>query len=187
MRALAEIGTAVVPMNTTLHAQRTARLAPRAVRSRRLGILHATWHGVSLMAAPAFKYAPHHLSLTDCPPSAVKEADQDAFRFVFDPVCPKSFTPQAIGDPERYKKKAAPCGDYSLSLFDTQAQARTVYAELQNRHKKIAEKLGTHLAHVTLKRSYGCRAQSDEDGHFEFHEYDGINLHLVAKIVGSLP
>jgi len=71
-------------------------------------------------------------------------------------------------------------------MFETEDQARAEFKGLLENHPNIRKLIGDHLARVALHREHGRQTETDETGHFDLHEYDGVNLVTVSLIVGTL-
>ena len=78
------------------------------------------------------------------------------------------------------------CSDCGLSLFETEEQARARFANLVKVRPNITKKIGDHLARVALAKAHGVQTNSNEEGHFDLHEYDGVDLARVTALIGPL-
>jgi hypothetical protein len=134
-----------------------------------------------------FKYSVDHTRIGNCPPSNTQAMKATVFRWVFKPD-PKeeSFKPQAKKDPARKWRDADHhCCGMGLSMNVTDGGARNLYAALRQRQKiNVVKVLGTHLAAVALTPAHGLCDEPDDHGHFNLHEYVGVDLQPVSRIVG---
>lgn len=126
--------------------------------------------------------------LCDCPPGdAGAPRDGVAYRFVHaEQTDPRNFLPPAKLSPSRWINRAPECSDYALSMFLSVAQATRFYDELAQTYKKIRLTIGTHLAEVTLAATDGLATPADPDGHFDLHEYVGVDLQPRSSHIGSM-
>ena len=80
------------------------------------------------------KYQTELSKIPDCPPRDAKAKNTECFRFVFAPVCEKSFKPQAITQPLRISDEKDPkkkCSLTGLSFFTTESSAVAVYNNIK--------------------------------------------------------
>jgi hypothetical protein len=133
-----------------------------------------------------FKHAALHSQLpAECPPKQSKEADRTAFRYVWKPIDAKSFYIFAPKLGNRFGKKGT-CSDCALSMFETEEQARLYFATVKESHPQIGQKIGDHLAKIALIKAHGVQTTPEDDGHFDLHEYGGVDLVPVAQLIGPL-
>lgn len=152
------------------------------------------WQGVALPGyarrVPQWKYASDLASRVDCPPSGSQPRDRTAFRFVWNPIGPDSFVPIAFRPsraPQRTNRRGhSSCSAYGLSMFISEAQARTRFAELEEKNREIRKTIGTHLASLALTTAHGVQTPENRDGHFDLHEYQGADLVPVSNLLGTL-
>jgi hypothetical protein len=72
-----------------------------------------------------------------------------------------------------------------LSMFETEAQARRRFAMFREGHPLVHVTLGTNVAAVSLLASQGRQGLTDENGHFNFWEYVGVDLVPNSIIAGD--
>lgn len=140
------------------------------------------------------KYSSHLEKLNlknECPVNIAKEEDTEAFRFCNKDIKdPDNFLPQAIKainnnrPPIRRLTEDDFCDDYALSLFITEEFARKKFNSFTNRTKDL---LGyTHLAKGNIVKTDGRNTPINIHGHFNLHEYMGVNLINRFIMVGKL-
>ena len=86
------------------------------------------------------KYASDLCTLSNCPPIGCKSIKKEAFRFVFNPICEKSFTPQGKKNPQRVSKStnnSERCSLLGLSMFESEDCAIKRYKYLKKMVKNI--------------------------------------------------
>lgn len=123
---------------------------------------------------------------TECPPDDAKPIDtDDAFRFVRKPVTARDFHTHI--QLKLLPKKTAPihdknrCSKCGLSMFTTLDAAIKKYKGLP----KVGNFQYTHVAKGTLSSDDGV-CTTPINGHFTFHEYDGVDIVTRFKIVAEL-
>ena len=135
------------------------------------------------------KYQSDLCSVPNCPPLNAIPEDREAYRFVFDPICPKSFVPQGKKRPSRVRSARNPetkCSLLGLSFFASAEQAVERYNYLKANFKNIENSIGTHLATGTLQQSFGLQTPVSDGGHFDLHESAGTNLPPHFTVVQAL-
>jgi hypothetical protein len=135
------------------------------------------------------KYQSEMCSLTNCPPSNCIQDQLTAYRFVYDPVCEKSFIPQGVKSPSRMNSSNhnMKCSLLGLSFFSSEEKAKARYASLKNKIKNINKTLGSHIAEGVLDSNDGHRTDiCKKTGHFDFFENRNVNLISNFKIVFDL-
>jgi hypothetical protein len=136
---------------------------------------------------PEWKYSSHLSLHADCPPQEARPYERTAFRFVWNPVTHGSFIPVALKPPRRMNRPSPnTCSAYGLSMFATEAQARTHFAKLERMNREIRKAIGTHLASLALTADHGAQTLVSSNGHFDLHEYKDTDLVSVSTIVGAL-
>ena len=133
------------------------------------------------------KYASHLSTTSDtCPPPDALQRSQTCYRWVKDPLDGTSFVPPALmaGHPAA-SERTPKCTEFGLSMFETATHARTAYARITKRHPRFAERVGTHLAELKIELTHGVQSKARK-GHFDLHEFDGVDLCKVATVVGLL-
>ncbi|MEQ8524352.1 hypothetical protein [Gracilimonas sp.] len=120
-----------------------------------------------------------HCNLDDYSPK-----DREAFRWVFDDINhPNNFLPPIKITPERDKRD---CGLWAVSFFDTIEQAKSRFKEITKDKTYLYKKLGQNVANGNLSVDDGISCDSNEQGHFDLHEYVGVDLSSKFAIVDSL-
>jgi len=71
-------------------------------------------------------------------------------------------------------------------MFTTEVQARARFAELEEKTREIRKTVGTHLAVVALSPAHGVQTLESLTGHFDLHEYEGVDLVSVSTVVEKL-
>lgn len=133
------------------------------------------------------KYAEELERYQNCPPAEAAPREQDAYRFVHDPMSGDDFTPIAVKDPTReFQDSYSRCISHSLSFFATPLQAWERFRQLQGSFRKIAKRVGTHLAKGRLTAADGRATPINEWGHFSLFEFEGIELSPKFEIVYAL-
>lgn len=116
--------------------------------------------------------------------------ERAAFRFVWNPVDSSSFVPVALRisrPPQRTNRRSQPsCSAYGLSMFATEAQARSRFSTLEESNREIRKSVGTHIASVALSTTHGVQTPENSLGHFDLHEYEDSDLVSVSTVVGAL-
>lgn len=135
------------------------------------------------------KYQSEMCKIVNCPPTNSTQDQQTAYRFVYDPMCDKSFLPQGIKEPSRVDKadENIKCSFLALSFFNSEESAKKRYNKLKKQIKNINKILGSHIAEGTLNSNDGFRTKiCNRSGHFDYFEKKGINLIPNFKIVTDL-
>jgi len=135
------------------------------------------------------KYQSEICKINNCPPNDCILEQQTAYRFVFDPVCKKSFLPQGIKMPSRIdnSNNQMKCSLLALSFFSTEENAREKYKKLKRKIKNINKTLGSHIAEGILNTTDGQRTKiCQKSGHFDFFENNDVDLVPNFKIVFDL-
>ncbi|WP_419227108.1 hypothetical protein [Alteromonas sp. OM2203] len=134
------------------------------------------------------KYQKELDNIPQCPPKDAEAKVTDSFRFVFDPVCIKSFIPQALTQPTRMSATNDPvqkCSLTGLSFFTSDVAAVRVYNNIKmiKKHKKA--RIGSHLAEGTLDPKDGLQSAVKCE-HFDLHPSKNSCLENKFKIVSVL-
>ncbi len=137
---------------------------------------------------PAYKYDTLHGQVPDsekpCPPRQANEAERVGFHFVFVPVDARSFEVFAPRK-NRFGENGC-CSDCAVSMFETEEQARAAFAKYERDFKNFRIRNGDHLGEIALKKNHGVQTDSDEEGHFDLHEYAGVDLIPLVVLRGQL-
>jgi hypothetical protein len=122
-----------------------------------------------------------------CPPDIVKPKKIEGFHFVNNPIDSElNFRPSIIKSPRRINcaDKNIHCSIFALSFFDTEENARKMFSNFPDRTKQL---LGyTNLAAGLLVAEMGLCSEPNNYGHFDFYEFEGINLTQHLQIIGAL-
>ena len=133
-----------------------------------------------------FKYDANIQLIKGCPPNAAKEAHGIAYRFVFNPLDGKSFLPPALVRRVNRPRTKWECSDWALSMFESRQAALRYFADLARKSPLIRKTLGDHIATVRLTvrlaKAHGRQTAADKDGHFDLHEYVGVDLSSVTRL-----
>jgi hypothetical protein len=131
------------------------------------------------------KYLAEHQHCQPCPPTGALETQhsQTAFRLVAaDPITDADFLPPAILSPHRtFSARQQKCSAYALSFFKTQKQARALYLKLSKQNKNFRWK---YIAKTQIDPGDGLVTNANNNGHFDLHEAQGIQLHTKATCCG---
>jgi hypothetical protein len=106
------------------------------------------------------------------------------YRWVFNPIDGTSF--QVVAQKTANRFKVPPCEAYALSLYETEEQARAAFAKQLEKNPDIRQDLGTHIAEIALAEDHGLQTQSNSIGHFGLHEFQGVDLVAVARLMKPL-
>lgn len=134
------------------------------------------------------KYAQIINKIEDCPPIKAAPVSADGHRFVHSSITDqRNFLPAAMLNPRRkFKDSHECCSGMALSMFDTKERAKTRYSVLRRMIRSIHQTIGTHLAKGTLTSEDGIATSPTSGGHFDFHEFDGVDLSTKFQIVEEL-
>lgn len=127
----------------------------------------------------ALKYAQQVASLPECPPASCRCVERVAFRFVFvERSGSDNCLPVLMLKPQRALKWEAHrhCSGWALSFFISAETAKTKYQSLKLQGVQVERMIGDGLAVVDIQENDGIQTEPAEDGHFDFHEYDGNSL-----------
>ena len=132
-----------------------------------------------------------NLSLS-CPNANCISINATAYRWVLgNNFNSDSFLPKILFD---QKRNVAPrknsqdddfiCSCCALSFFNTEDQARSRFLGIPARTRKL---LGyTHLAEGNIAETHGLASPVNDYGHFDFFEFEGIDLGDFFKIISDL-
>lgn len=125
------------------------------------------------------KYSSDLCHITNCPPQSSVSVQRQAYRFVFEPICEKSFIPQGKKSPQRISKEnknTAKCSLLGLSMFSDEESAKQRFIQLKKFCKNIDKTIGTHLAAGIIKPDHGVSTSPDQNNHFDLFEFSGVDL-----------
>ncbi len=71
-------------------------------------------------------------------------------------------------------------------MFVTERQARIAFANQVAKRPNIGRKIGDHLAELALTPAHGVQTVPTNNGHFDLHEYEAVDLVTVATLRGPL-
>lgn len=130
------------------------------------------------------KYKTYHQTCSDCQLKSTAPASNIiAFRFVRDGVPTKEdFFPPAIEQPTRgFPSGRLRCSAYALSFFTSLANARAAHKKIAKQSKMFAKKKSC-VAETLLDSNLGKAGPVDRKGHFDLHEYKGVEIeHSVQQ------
>lgn len=113
--------------------------------------------------------------------SSYIEKDCEAYRLTFGDIKhEKNFLPTAF-DPTNNKARKK-CSGYAISLHETEKASQNMWEYLINGRPNLYKKIGTHISKGSLKKDYGKCSESDENLHFNFAEYEGVNLEAYFQV-----
>lgn len=129
---------------------------------------------------------------SDCPNKNCRPVDNlEAFRWSFNPIAHEdNFLPKLLYD----RKKGIPtrinssddsvlCSCCALSMFSTLEKAKTKFESIPKLNRKL---LGyTHIAKGVLTND-GLISQINNQGHFDFFEYEEVDLKAKFVIIEEL-
>jgi hypothetical protein len=130
-----------------------------------------------------YRLANHLANLEDCPPDGFDECEQEAFRFVNNPISSEDFLTHFEKSPNNHEGR---CLAYSLSFFDSLESAKRRYAVLKESIPNFRKRAGNCIARGQLYESDGKSSSTDCNGHFSFFEYSGNDLVSRFEIVERL-
>lgn len=109
-----------------------------------------------------------------CINDTYSEVDVDAYRWTFEDINDKrNFLPRAlIKDNPNIKKVKLQCDGWSLSFFNTEANAIKRLNEICSDKPELFKKLGTHVSKGVISKGDGICGKVDKRGHFECFEYE---------------
>lgn len=109
-----------------------------------------------------------------------------AFRWTFNDIDhPLNFQPVTKTNPT-YKKPFGVFTGWALSFFESQKQGVDKLKYLVGDKSQLYKKFGTHIAEGLLEKHLGlCELKCDEDGHFNFFGYKGVDFRPHFKVFAS--
>lgn len=127
-----------------------------------------------------YKYRDDHGTLPcDCPAkNGLTEHDDIAFRFVHEdtthPNCSLPIT--KIRKVRRTNNCQRDCGGFALSFYVSLEQAKESHKYLSDNAPNFKQRVGEHIAECKLTAADGRREAIEDDGHFNFHEFEGTDF-----------
>lgn len=127
---------------------------------------------------------------SNCPEAAV-EANMESYRWVYSNIENEfNFLPTVLFNekrrnaPRRQNDANKHCSMCGLSMFDSIVNAKKRHDALLPKWK---EDLGyTHIAKGQIKKELGVITSISKDGHFDFFEYEGVNLTTEFVVFAEL-
>jgi hypothetical protein len=109
-----------------------------------------------------------------CPPLGSAPIQQNAWRWVANPLSTQCFAPVAIRNPPRLLRAADPvekCSCWGLSMHTSYAQSVAAFLSVQKSFRMARKIFGGHVANLLITPSDGACTAADRYGHFDFHPY----------------
>jgi hypothetical protein len=161
----------------------------------RLYIVSRSTINFFMEAVKKFKYSEFISSLKfneraiECPPKNCRGINSTVFRWVFESLEEKdTFLPQILKPNiprKHYKDEEQFCNDYALSLFKTFEDAIATFKSLNS---TVREKIGyKNIAEGVVDVSDGVATSVEWNGHFNLHEYEGVDFTGRFTIIDKLP
>lgn len=123
------------------------------------------------------------------PPPGTSSIEQNAWRWVANPVSTQCFAPVAIRNPPRLLRASDPvekCSCWGLSMHLSYAQSVSAFLSVQKSFRMARKVFGGHVANLLITPSDGVCTTADRYGHFDFHPYStgGVqnNVYTVRAI-----
>jgi hypothetical protein len=95
----------------------------------------------------------------------------------------KNFVPARKKKPKRKLRPEDECRACGISVYDSEDQARATHHYLQYGHPNSPIDVGTHIATAQLTETHGESVASDENGHFTFFEYAGVDAPSAFRLI----
>ncbi|MFY8186719.1 MAG: hypothetical protein ACOVLC_02055 [Flavobacterium sp.] len=145
------------------------------------------------MTDKKLKYLQYLEKFKDCPSSAFKEVDRDAYRWTRSTVTSNDFIPINIiskPPPRMLDDSDKMCMAFGPSMFDTLKNSICKYQKeykklRQHQREQFIQDKGSFIAMVNLSKNDGLADEPNANnfGHFTFHEYYQTNLkNKVSKL-----
>jgi hypothetical protein len=133
-----------------------------------------------------YKYQLYLENIPDCPPENYSEINKSAFRWLHEEIDnDNNFKPVLLQSPKRAlnMNHLNKCKGYGLSLFNTANGAIERYLDIIASKPNLIETFGNSLGEISLtnKDGVGSEPETNNNGHFTFHEYE--NTDLTKKII----
>ena len=105
------------------------------------------------------------------------------------PSYQNSFLPVALINPKRFMNAsdAKKCSSWALSMFLSEQHATNFFKKLEITVKNARKTLGDHVAELSLTANHGFQTTADNKGHFDLHEFDGVNLPSTVSNITQIP
>ena len=115
--------------------------------------------------------------------SGLNEVSFQSFRWVFEDDRDDNFLPRALIDNPKIIELKTQCNGWSLSLFDSEENAKNRLVEICKNKPNLYKRLGTHIAKGFLSKNDGLASEIDTKGHFELFEYKDVTLKSKFDVV----
>lgn len=149
-------------------------------------VMSRTTPSTSIPKTPKYKhqkdiarYAP-----SNCPPSDSMAKNVVVFRGVLSPLSANDFKTYINLNklPRATEQIHICCMRCGLSMYVKKEDAQKAY----DRHPKKQNFPFTHIAKGEIKKEHGVCTVPRADGHFTFHEFEGVDLLPFFKIIGKI-
>lgn len=139
-----------------------------------------------------FQYTDEFKKLsTECPPTMYSTKNIVVFRWVFEDIKDeRNFLPLPYRSPKRFLTfdDLKKCQSFSLSLYDTEQNAKKQFTKLKNQiGESINKTIGTNVAKAEITEEDGV---SDEPnittGHISHHFVAGFDYENTFTIISTL-
>ena len=139
-----------------------------------------------------YKYREDHATLScDCPVgNGLSDYDGVAFRFVHKDTthqnCSLPITKiRSVRKSNNCKKD---CGGFAISFYVSLEKARESHKYFADNSPVFKQTVGEHIAECKLTSTDGKREAIRDDGHFNFHEFEGTDFtNRFENIVPAQP
>lgn len=137
----------------------------------------------------AYKYSDKILEfkIENCPPIG-DEINRLGYHWCHSPIDPTvDFIPPGVKKPSRLSKGEMKkrCDLLALSMYTSQDESRRFF-EKQSFSESIIQSIGEFIAEGTLEPTDGKASDLDPSGHFNFHEFEGVNLIPKFSVVSKI-
>jgi hypothetical protein len=139
-----------------------------------------------------FQYTEEFKKLAvQCPPETYIAKNTTVFRWVFEDIKDeRNFLPLPYRNPKRFLSldDLTKCQSFSLSLYDTEKNAKQQFLKLQSKIGKNAYKaLGTNIAKADITENDGVSDQPNiVTGHISYHFVIGFDYENAFTIISNL-
>ena len=120
-----------------------------------------------------------------CDLSSFQEIERTSYRWTFEKIeDSRNFEPVLISAP--YRIEQIGCLGFALSFFVTKEAGIKRHNTLTLNKPKLFKKLGSHIASGDLVKTDGIANEPDELKHFDFFEYENIDLSSKFTVLKSI-
>lgn len=131
-----------------------------------------------------FKYQ-NEIQNLNCDLSSFQEIERTSYRWTFEKIeDSRNFEPVLISAPNRIELIG--CLGFALSFFVTKEAGIKRHNTLTLNKPKLFKKLGSHIASGDLVKTDGIANEPDELKHFDFFEYENIDLSSKFTVLKSI-